>query len=146
MLWPSGCHTQHSPGSQGHDVIDQPRKAIKLGRDAVVFWRMDSMPAPAVNWGAFPGRTARASRLRCALLVLLTCLHISVVRGADPQPYRVELTPTGIAELDSTLKATSQLEALRTAVPASPFGLLARARGDLERLKTAVESFGYYQS
>ncbi len=108
---------------------------------------MDSMRAPVENHGASATRrTARTSSLRCTLLVLLTYLHIGVVHGADPQPYRVELTPTGNAELDSTLKATSQLEALRTAVPASPFGLLARARGDLERLKTAVESFGYYQS
>jgi translocation and assembly module TamA len=108
---------------------------------------MDSMPAPAENYGGFPaGRTARTSGLRCALLLLLTYLHIGVVHAADPQPYRVELTATGNAELDSTLKATSQLETLRASVPVSPFGLLARARGDLDRLKTAVEGFGYYQS
>jgi len=28
----------------------------------------------------------------------------------------------------------------------SPFGLIARARSDTDRLKTALESFGYYES
>ena len=28
----------------------------------------------------------------------------------------------------------------------SPFGLIARARGDVDRLKTVLESFGYYDS
>jgi translocation and assembly module TamA len=71
---------------------------------------------------------------------------VSLARAADPQPYRVELASTGNAALDSTLKATSQLAALRTSAPVDPFGLIARARGDLERLKTVLESFGYYQS
>jgi translocation and assembly module TamA len=71
---------------------------------------------------------------------------VSLARAADPQPYRVELASTGNAALDSTLKATSQLAALRTSAPVDPFGLIARARGDLERLKTVLESSGYYQS
>jgi translocation and assembly module TamA len=58
----------------------------------------------------------------------------------------VELAPTGKRDLDSTLKATSQLAALRASAPVDPFGLIARARGDVDRLRTVLESFGYYQS
>ncbi|HEY0767503.1 MAG TPA: hypothetical protein VGD47_06075, partial [Steroidobacteraceae bacterium] len=56
------------------------------------------------------------------------------------------MASTGDGVLDSTLKATSQLEALRSSVPVNPFGLIARARADIDRLKTVLESFGYYQS
>jgi len=86
----------------------------------------------------------RCSTARCALLLLSGV--VSLARAGDPQPYRVELAPTGKAELDSTLKATSQLSALRAAAPVDPFGLIARARGDVGRLRTVLESFGYYQS
>jgi len=87
----------------------------------------------AARWGA-----------RCAL-ILLTGI-VSLARAADPQPYRVELAPTGNGALDSTLKATSQLAVLRKSAPVDPFGLIARARGDIARLRTVLESFGYYQS
>ena len=87
---------------------------------------------------------SQRSSARCAL-ILLTGV-VSLARAADPQPYRVELAPTGKGELDSTLKATSQLAALRASAPVAPFGLIARARGDVGRLRTVLESFGYYQS
>ena len=48
--------------------------------------------------------------------------------------------------MDATIKATSDLLLLRSAAPVSPFGLIARGRSDIDRLKTAIESFGYYQS
>ena len=87
------------------------------------------------------------SSLRCALIVLAgAAFDGSVAQAADPQPYRVELASTGNGALDATLKATSQLAALRASVPVSPFGLIARARADVDRLKTVLESFGYYQS
>ena len=85
-------------------------------------------------------RRAWVSVLLCTLL-----LHCGLAIAADPQPYRVDPAPTGNGALDATLKATSQLVALRTN-PVDPFGLMARARGDLARLKTVLESFGYYQS
>jgi translocation and assembly module TamA len=66
--------------------------------------------------------------------------------GADPQLYRVELTSIGDSAMDSTLQATSDLASLRGSAPVSPLGLLARARSDMDRLKTVLESFGYYQS
>src|SRR5579862_9289859 len=72
-------------------------------------------------------------------------LVIAIAYGANPQSYRVELSPTGNGALDAILKDSSQLIALR-ADPVDGFGLIARARGDLARLKTAIESFGYYQS
>ncbi len=70
----------------------------------------------------------------------------AVVHAADPQSYRVEFASTGDGTLDGTLRATSELQALRQSAPVSPFGLIARARGDIDRLKTVLESYGYYQS
>ncbi|MEP6547354.1 MAG: BamA/TamA family outer membrane protein [Gammaproteobacteria bacterium] len=70
----------------------------------------------------------------------------SVAHAADPQPYRVEIASIGNSEMDTTLEATSDLESLRGTAPVSPFGLIARARSDVDRLKTALESYGYYQS
>jgi translocation and assembly module TamA len=70
----------------------------------------------------------------------------SSARAADPQAYQVELASVGSGDIDQTLKATSDLLSLRTSAPVSPFGLIARARSDTDRLKTALESFGYYES
>jgi translocation and assembly module TamA len=58
----------------------------------------------------------------------------------------VELVSTGDKTMDSTLHATSDLVSLRTSAPVSPYGLIARARSDIDRLKTVLESYGYYQS
>lgn len=79
------------------------------------------------------------------VLALLLCTA-TAVHAADPQAYRVEFGGTGDGALDGTLKATSELQALRETAPVSPFGLIARARGDIDRLKTVLESYGYYQS
>jgi translocation and assembly module TamA len=67
-------------------------------------------------------------------------------RAADPQAYQVDLASVGNDDINQTLKATSDLLSLRTSAPVSPFGLIARARSDTDRLKTALESFGYYES
>jgi translocation and assembly module TamA len=84
--------------------------------------------------------------LRHALLVLIgVMLYASLGAAAEPQPYRIELVSTGNGALDDTLKASSQLQTLRASVPANPFSLIARARGDLDRLQTVLESYGYYQ-
>jgi translocation and assembly module TamA len=80
--------------------------------------------------------------------VVLLCLglwHAHAGRCADPQAYRVDFHATGNDALDSTLKATSQLQALRKSSPVNAFGLIARARLDLGRFKTVLESYGYYQ-
>jgi translocation and assembly module TamA len=83
---------------------------------------------------------------------IFTCLVLSALwlassaRAADPQAYQVELASVGNDDINQTLKATSDLLSLRTSAPVSPFGLIARARSDTDRLKTALESFGYYES
>jgi translocation and assembly module TamA len=79
-----------------------------------------------------------------ALLFAVTACG-SLAHAADPQPYRVDLASVGDGNIDATLKATSDLQSLRGTAPVSPFGLIARARSDVDRLKTALESFGYYE-
>jgi translocation and assembly module TamA len=79
-------------------------------------------------------------------LVLLALCYATRAHAADPQPYKVDLAPTGDSSVDATLRATSDLIALRTSAPVSPFGLIARARSDIDRLKTVLESYGYYRS
>jgi len=68
-----------------------------------------------------------------------------LAHGADPQPYKIDFVSTGDGDRDATLKATSDLQTLRTSAPVSPFGLIARARSDIDRLTTVLESYGYYQ-
>jgi translocation and assembly module TamA len=80
------------------------------------------------------------------LLIAMVLRGASTAYAADPQPYKVDMASTDDGDLDSTLKATSELLTLRTSAPVGPFGLIGRARGDLDRLKTVLESFGYYQS
>jgi translocation and assembly module TamA len=80
------------------------------------------------------------------LLLIAVLLYGACAHAADPQPYKVDMASTGDSSLNPTLKATSELETLRKSAPVGPFGLIGRARGDLERLKTVLESFGYYQS
>jgi translocation and assembly module TamA len=81
------------------------------------------------------------------IITLAFCLLCAPrVHGADPQRYSVDVLSTGIGPLDTTLRSASDLIALESTAPVSPFGLIARARGEVDRLKTVVESFGYYQS
>jgi len=87
----------------------------------------------------------RAGIPRILCLFVTLCSSLAAL-AADPQAYRVELTATGNGELDADLRATSDLLGLRKSAPVGPFGLIARARGEVDRLKTVLESFGYYQS
>jgi translocation and assembly module TamA len=79
-------------------------------------------------------------------VVVITLCVTSMVRAADPQAYRVDIASTGDGSMDGTLRATSELISLKGTAPVSPFGLIARARGEVDRLKTVLESYGYYQS
>ncbi len=90
---------------------------------------------PTVRWGI----------RRAVWLVCVICGAVPLARAAEPQPYRVQFVATGQSALDSTVKVTSQLETLRTSAPVNPFGLIARARGDVDRLQTVLSSFGYYE-
>ncbi|HTQ35984.1 MAG TPA: BamA/TamA family outer membrane protein, partial [Steroidobacteraceae bacterium] len=65
-------------------------------------------------------------------------------QAADPQPYKVEIQSTD-SSLDAALQASSDLVTLRKSAPAGPFALIGRARADIDRLKTVLESAGYYQ-
>jgi translocation and assembly module TamA len=78
-------------------------------------------------------------------LACVALLCSAPVLAADPQPYTVSIAPTEDGALDSALAATSQLESLRQSAPAGAFALLGRAREDVSRLQTVLESFGYYQ-
>ena len=80
------------------------------------------------------------------IAILLACgvLGIPGARAANPQPYKVDWVSPGDKAIDSTMKLTSQLETLRKSAPVDPFGLIARARGDVTRLQTVLQSFGYY--
>ena len=94
-----------------------------------------------------PENAGKRSSWRCALIVFAgAALQISAALAADPQPYRVELASTENVALDAALKSTSQLQALHASAPVNPFGLIARARTDIDRLRTVLESSGYYQS
>jgi translocation and assembly module TamA len=79
----------------------------------------------------------------CGLLLLL--LIGSVARSADPQPYKVKLADTRDSALNDALQSTSELLSLRKSAPVGPFGLMGRAQNDIGRLKTVLESVGYYQ-
>ena len=66
--------------------------------------------------------------------------------SADPQTYKVRLEGPVARDIASTLSASSDLVSLRKSAPVSPLGLILRSRSDTVRLKTVMESYGYYQS
>src|SRR5882757_6092556 len=78
----------------------------------------------------------RARIARICVLFAMTLGTMLTARAADPQSYRVDLDSTGDGAMDATLHATSELLSLRDSAPVSPFGLIARARGEVERLKS----------
>ncbi len=87
----------------------------------------------------------KAQRPGCWWILAAVLWIAAPARAADPQPYTVTIHNTGIAALDSTLHASSQLESLRKGAPVGPFALIGRAQDDGERLATVLESFGYYR-
>ena len=72
-------------------------------------------------------------------------LSIHGARAADPVKYTVSIAKTGNGALDAAISGSSQLVALRTKAPAGSFAVVARARSDIGRLRTALDSFGYYE-
>lgn len=96
-----------------------------------------------------PGRTARRSRA-CAAACAVVALGVVAlgladpVHAADPQPYKTSLARTGEPGLDAALSGSSSLLALQKTNAVSPFALAGRIRADYARLRTALESFGYY--
>src|SRR5512140_522706 len=86
-------------------------------------------------------RVRLSGRAFGCLLLLVSC----VARSADPQPYKVKLADTRDSALNDALQSTSELLSLRKSAPVGPFGLMGRAQNDIGRLKTVLESVGYYQ-
>ncbi len=84
----------------------------------------------------------------CCLMTLLALAVVlePPVRASDTVTYKVDRFSTGNGAMDATLRATSDLITLRTSAPVSAYGLIARARSDVDRLKTVLESYGYYDS
>jgi translocation and assembly module TamA len=116
---------------------------------------MGLLGAAALQRGGFeptgsiprPLRGVAQSVIRiCIGLALIVCsaLFARFAYAANPQPYTVDWVSSGNDAVDSTMKASSQLQTLRQSAPVDPFGLIARARGDVGRLQTVLQSFGYY--
>src|SRR5262245_22689057 len=102
-----------------------------------------------IRWRAAGGtdcaRLRKGLRRGSFICLFAQALLIGEARAADPQPYQATIEQTVSPELDQLLNSTSLLVTLRERAPVPPFGLIARARGDLERLSTVLNSFGYYR-
>jgi translocation and assembly module TamA len=87
--------------------------------------------------------------LLCSLVLGVTASGvqpiIATAVAADPQPYDVSLRPTGNATLDAALHDSSSLISLQKSAPAGGFALVERAKQDVTRFTTAMNSFGYYK-
>jgi len=83
-------------------------------------------------------------RWHIASLFFAACCAADPAHAADPQPYTVTIAKTGSDTIDTTLAASAQLVTLHGKVPVPPFALIERARSDIPRLQTALDSFGYY--
>ncbi len=101
---------------------------------------MVSDPHIGCAWGRRGGRASMA-----AALVLAVVLRGTPGRAADPIGYDVAIAPTGDAALDQAAHDSSSLVTLRAGAPVGPFALIGRARADVDRLQTALHSFGYYK-
>jgi translocation and assembly module TamA len=84
----------------------------------------------------------RGKLLLCLLLHALLACEAS---AADPQPYEVMIEPAVSSDMDELLRSTSLLVTLRDNAPVPPFGLIARATADVQRLNAVLNSFGYYR-
>ncbi|GAA4499982.1 autotransporter assembly complex protein TamA [Gluconacetobacter tumulicola] len=94
-------------------------------------------------WNGDPARRSGLAVVGGVLAVAL-CWPADTVLGADPQTYTTTVTPTGQAELDAAISASSSLLSLQKTHAVSPFALAGRIRNDYDRLRTALESYGYY--
>jgi translocation and assembly module TamA len=64
--------------------------------------------------------------------------------AADPEPYHVTVKPTGQADVDAAIQASSMLVSLAKTKAIGPFALAGRIRGDYDRVSQAMQSYGYY--
>jgi translocation and assembly module TamA len=89
---------------------------------------------------------AAARWLACILIISATIALTKRLLAADPQPYNVVLKPTGDSALDAALQSSSTLVSLQKSAPVAGFALTERARQDIGRFETALQSFGYYKA
>jgi translocation and assembly module TamA len=82
--------------------------------------------------------------LRIAALAFL--LLAGPAAAADQQSYSVDISGAPPGEIDTALRASSQLVTLSGGGPIPAFALINRARSDVARIQTALDGFGYYQN
>ncbi len=104
---------------------------------------------PAARSGDSDSMDRPQHGIRTLFLALLAAAALSgaparPARAADPQPYTVTIATSGDTALDTALNGASQLVALRQTAPVGPFALVLRAKQDVDRLETVLQSFGYY--
>jgi translocation and assembly module TamA len=90
--------------------------------------------------------SAAAGWLTVALTVLFGVALTKRLMAADPQPYTVTLKSTDDSALDAALQGSSTLLSLQKSAPVAGFALTERARQDVGRFETALQSFGYYKA
>ncbi len=90
--------------------------------------------------------SARRGAGYVSLFAVMTVLlpGLPAAFAADPQDYTTTIRPTGNADLDAALKASSDLLSLQKTQAVSPFALTGRIHNDYSRLISALESYGYY--
>ncbi|WP_019091424.1 autotransporter assembly complex protein TamA [Komagataeibacter europaeus] len=88
----------------------------------------------------------RRSAGYASLCAAMTALGpwVPAAMAADPQEYTTTLRPTGNADLDDALRASSDLLSLQKTQAVSPFALTGRIHNDYSRLISALESYGFY--
>jgi translocation and assembly module TamA len=93
-------------------------------------------------------RRFAARRWSGAFLLVVAFLGMApaALRAADPQPYTVELKPTGDGALDPAVHDSSLLISLKDKTPVGGFAMTQRARDDADRFLTAARAFGYYNA
>lgn len=96
------------------------------------------------GWNVLHGFALTANRV-IAGFSLCSVASAGCAWAADPQPYVTQLKPTGQGDLDAAIKASSDLLNLQATHAVGPFALSGRIRNDYDRLRTALESCGYYE-
>ena len=93
-----------------------------------------------MNNGVWRYRTRLGRLLFAGVLLFAECSG-----AADLKAYSLSIDQTGNDVLDQSLHDSSQLDSLRKNPPETLFALVDRARSDIGRLETALNSFGYYR-
>lgn len=79
-----------------------------------------------------------------AALLVLVGISTSASRAAIPQPYAVKLGSVENKAMGTALHDASTLLSLEKKAPVGGFALVERARQDVTRFQTVLQSYGYY--